>query len=163
MNKTTEEYFRDWHNNAVGYGYGSGEPHTIPVLKKFLELCNGGSYNHQYDYAILEKELTPTVTWLLISILCAHEVDILEYGTSSRFAWLTKKGERLKEFVKSKTDDELIEIVCSSTENSTNCYPNACNCGDEGYVKDKTCQNPFWIDDYAQSVTVALCSPKSAD
>lgn len=142
IEKTIEENFRDWHGNIFSFGYGSGEPHTIPTLKKFLELCNRGAYNHQYDFSILEKELTPPVAWLLINILCKPDVDILEYGTSPRFAWLTKKGERLKEFVSSRTNEELLDIACRYDENYHSCYPDVCNC--DGYVEGKICYNPFW-------------------
>lgn len=142
--KTLTEYFRDWEGDAFGYGYGTGEPHILPLLKKFLELCNRGSYNHQYDYEILERELTPAVAWLLINILC-HK-DMLEYGTSPRFAWLTQKGKRLKEFVSQKSNEELIDIVCGHKEDYCHCYPTACNCGEHGYEEGLICQNPFWLD-----------------
>jgi len=50
MTKTIEEYFRDWEGNAFGYGYGSGEEHTILALKKFLELCIEPPLGTSYDY-----------------------------------------------------------------------------------------------------------------
>jgi hypothetical protein len=140
MAKTLEENFRDWEGNTFGFGYGSGEPHTIPALRRFLELCNQGPYGHSYDYQKLETELTPTVAWLLINILC--KADILEYGTSPRGAWLTKKGERLKEYVISHTDDELVETATNYNEDYSPCYPNVCNCGE--YEKGRVCVNPFW-------------------
>lgn len=141
--KTAIEYFKDWEADAFGYGYGSGEPYIIPLLKRFLELCNEGDRSNQYDYAILEKELTPAVTWLLINILC-HK-DIIEYGTSPRFAWLTEKGLRLKVFVGRYSDGKLIDIVCGHTEDYSHCSPNACNCGEQGYEEGRICQNPFWL------------------
>lgn len=142
VQKTQGEYFRDWEGNSFGYGYGSGEPHTIPALRRFMELCDEPPYGHSYSYERLEAELTPAVAWLLISALC--KADIIEYGTSPRFAWLTKKGERLKRFMLSHTDDELVEIACSHDESYTHCYPDACNCGPGGYEKNRVCPNPFW-------------------
>jgi hypothetical protein len=68
------------------------------------------------------------VAWLLINHLC--QLDIIEYGTSSRFGWLTAEGESLKAFVASKTADELAEIACNHDDV---CYPDACNCGPNGY------------------------------
>jgi hypothetical protein len=147
MTKTLEENFRDWEANVFGFGYGSGETHTIPALKVFLELCNEGSYGHSYDHRKLEVALTPTVAWLLINILCKHSVDILEYGTSPRYAWLTKRGEALKEFVSHYTAEQLIDIACDHDQDYVHCYPDACNCGSNGYEEEKECPNPFWQPD----------------
>ncbi len=144
MMRTTESYFRDWENNTFGFGYGSGEPHTIPAIKKFMSLCSEGSAAHQYDFRELEKELTPIVAWLLINTLC--HVDMIEYGTSPRFGWLTKKGERLKEFVSKHTANELIDIACDHDENYHGCSPDYCNCGENGYEKGRVCLNPFWTE-----------------
>lgn len=141
--KTLEEHFRDWESNFIGYGYGSGEPYTIPALRTFLALCNEGAYGHSYDFEKLESALGGATAWLLISILA--KADILEYGTSPRFAWLTEKGERLKEFVLSRSDDELLSIVCDH-DDYIPCYPDSCNCGPKGYEKGRVCQNPFWLD-----------------
>lgn len=146
MSKTIEEHFRDWHDSVFGYGYGTGEPYTISATKKFLELCNEGGLGHSYDYTKLEAALTAPVAWLMINIFCKPDIDIIEYGTSPRFAWLTKKGERLKEFISKYTEDALLEIVRGDDKHYSHCYPNACNCGENGYEKGKVCQNPFWID-----------------
>jgi len=85
--KTEAEYFRDWESHVFGYGYGTGEAYVIPVLKTFLEHCNEGYYKHSYQYDVLEKAVTAPVAWLLINTLC--HADIIEYGTSPRYAWLT--------------------------------------------------------------------------
>lgn len=142
VTKTTEEHFRDWEDWAVGFGYGSGEPHTIPAIRDFLGLCNEGAYGHSYDYEKLEAALTPAVAWLLISILA--KADILEYGTSPRFAWLTVKGERLKKFMLSRTAEELVDIACDHGEDYNSCSPDSCNCGPNGYEEGRICDNPFW-------------------
>lgn len=141
--KTQADYFRDWKSHFIGYGYGSGELYTIPALRTFLELCNEGPRGTSYDYAKLEAALGGATAWFLISSILA-KADIIEYGTSPRFAWLTRKGERLKAFVRPRTNDELLEIVCGHDESYAHCYPTACNCGPNGYEKSRVCNNPFW-------------------
>lgn len=147
--KPIEHQFRDWEGVTFGYGYGTGEEHTIPVLKRFLELCNithGNDSIAAYDYKILERELTPVVAWVLISILC--RANMIEYGTSPRFGWLTVTGRRLKDFVSKYTADELYDFACDCDESYSHCYPNACNCSERGYEKGRVCQNQFWLDNY---------------
>jgi len=145
--KSTEHQFRDWEGHVFGYGYGSGEEHTLAVLKRFLELCNEGDHGHSYSYERLEGDLTPAVAWLLINTLC--HADIIEYGTSPRYAWLTKKGERLKDFVSKHTVDQLYEISANHDEDDVICYPDACNCGKSGYEEGRVCPNQFWQENYA--------------
>ena len=138
-NKPIDHSFRDWEGSTFGFGYGTGEEHTIPALKQFLELCKD---KEAYDYVELETALTPAVAWLLINVLC--KADIIEYGTSPRYGWLTDKGKRLKGFVGKHTADELYEIAAGHDENYISCYPDACNCGESGYVPGRKCPNPFW-------------------
>jgi len=97
-----------------------------------------------YNPQKLEESLTPTVAWLLINTLCKHNVDVLEYGSSPRYAWLTDKGVRLRDFVAKHTSEELINIATDHDENYVHCYPDACNCGENGFDKDRVCENPFW-------------------
>lgn len=141
--KTLEDYFIDWEGHVFGYGYGTGEQYTIPALKLFFECLENGRGTNSYNFEVLERVLGQTTAWLLINILC--HADIIEYGTSPRFGWLTNKGERLKKFLFGKSKDNLYDLVMSTDENYIHCYPDACNCG-EGYVKGKICQNPFWLD-----------------
>lgn len=138
MNKTMPEYFRDWEAHTFGFGYGTGEPLIVPALAVFLSAC---PEKGAYDYAILEERLGGTVAWLLINALCRN--DTLEYGVSPRYAWLQPHGVALKKYVESKTTDELVESTCA-TERDTTCYPDACNCGPNGYEKGRVCDNPFW-------------------
>lgn len=139
--KTRDEYFRDWFADAFGYGYGTGERPILTALQQFLELCpDGGSYG----YEDLEAALTPVVAWLLINRLCG--ADILEYGVSPRFAWLTGKGKRLKAYVVGRSVDELYETAACYTEDYNICDSGACNCGPRGYVAGRVCDNPFWKD-----------------
>lgn len=140
-NKSIEDSFKDWESSAFGFGYGSGEPYVIPALRTFLEHCTGLG-GTAYDYAEMERLLGPVATWLLISALC--RADILEYGTSPRFGWLTPHGKRLQDFMLSKSADGLVEIACAEREGYDVCYPDVCNHGPDGYVAGRVCSNPFW-------------------
>jgi hypothetical protein len=140
--KTIEDYFRDWESYVFGYGYGSGEHHTIPPLRRFLELCDRGEGGGGYDFKVLEAELGPATVWFLINILC--HADVIEYGTSPRYGWLTRKGETLKDFVLTFSAGELIAFVTDGKYDNW-CYPNSCNCGPKGYEEGRVCQNPFWL------------------
>ncbi|MGM4997860.1 hypothetical protein AB8A05_04280 [Tardiphaga sp. 538_B7_N1_4] len=144
MTKTIDESFIDWESSAFGFGYGTGEEHVLGALKAFFAAFGDHENPNAYDYEKLETAVTPTVAWLLINRLCKHDVDIIEYGTSPRFGWLTENGIALKAFVDSKSVGDLETLVCSTTEDSTICYPDACNCGPNGYQEGVVCQNPFW-------------------
>lgn len=133
--KTNNDYFTDWESHVFGYGYGTGELPILTLLADFLH-----AHDRDYSYRQLEALYTPVVAWLLINTLC--HADIIEYGTSPRFGWLTKKGERLREYVISKTIDELEELTCRD-QNYIACHPDRCNC--DGPLADCTTQNPFWI------------------
>lgn len=140
--KSLNENFIDWESSTFGFGYGSGEPHIVPALRRFMELCpeDGG-----YDCRVLEAELGAVVAWLLINALCRFPVDILEYGTSPRFAWLTNEGKALRAFMLSKAVDELVELAASrGGPDHNHCYPDVCNCGPNGYDPARRCPNPFW-------------------
>lgn len=140
--KSIEDSFRDWESDVFGFGYGSGEEPVLTALKGFIACLYDSKDARSYDYAKLETVLTPAVTWLLINALC--HADIIEYGTSPRFGWLTRKGERLRDFIGSHTIDELVEICCNHDENYSSCSPDSCNCGEHGYVEGRKCPNPFW-------------------
>lgn len=144
MTEKIDKYFRDWVSEVFPYGYGSGEPCIVPAVRRFFELCTHNGTD-SYDYRVLEEALTPTTTWLLIGALCG--ANIVEYGTSPRFAWLTPKGKKLKEYMLSKTDDELVEIACEWDEALPGCSKEYCNCG-ETSVMGAVCPNPFWAKDY---------------
>lgn len=131
--KTIEDHFTDWEADAFGYGYGTGEEYIIPALHWFFSnLADDRSYDHRN----LEARFGPLAAWLLINTLCRE--DILEYGTSPRFGWLTVKGERLRDFVKSKTADELVALTARGQDYCP-CLPEHCNC-----ETDTPCVNPFW-------------------
>lgn len=136
MAKTLEEHFRDWHSNALGYGYGTGEHHTMPALKAFLANCRvtGG-----YDILEQERALTPTVAWLLINVLCG--LNVIEYGVSPRSGWLTREGRALKSFVDARDAGALVELT-DPEPGYVECLPDWCNCA--GYTRAYGCRNPFW-------------------
>lgn len=150
VNRTLEDHFRDWESHVFGFGYGTGEAHVIPALRKFLGLCRprpsvltGSVGNPCYDYQVLEENMDPALAWVLINVLA--DADVIEYGTSPRYGWLSKQGVALRDFILSRTDDVLYEILTGDHE-PVNCTPEFCNCGPRGYSKVKLCHNPFWVE-----------------
>lgn len=141
MTKTIEQSFADWESSVFGFGYGTGEHHVIPALKKFFAAIGEEDSSRRYDYRKLEEAVTPTVAWLLINVLCRYKVDMFEYGTSPRFGWLTEQGENMQAFLASKTEEELLNI----DSDDSGCCPDICNCGPDGYQEGIHCHNPFWI------------------
>lgn len=143
--RTLESYFIDWEGETFGYGYGSGEPHIIPALRTFFELCPPlDAKQRAYDYFALESALTPTVAWLLINIL--GRAKVIEYGSSPRHAWLTDRGYHLRAFVLSKTADELVTLATEYDLVAKFCCSEThCNCSSPmGYVEGAICPNPFF-------------------
>jgi hypothetical protein len=145
--KTLDDFFADWESHVFGFGYGTGEPHTLAALRQFLEIVPPDGVNRRgYDHEVLERALTPTVAWLLINIL--GHADIIEYGTSPRYGWLTPKGYALRSFMLSKSVDEL-DAITARDENYAHCMPDVCNCGPRGYQDGVVCPNPFFHDEFA--------------
>lgn len=140
MTKTVDDYFADWENHVFGYGYGTGNFHILKVLRTFLMTCPA---HGNYDYEALENACGEAVAWLLLNTLC--HARCIEYGTSARYGWLTPVGQRLRVYVVAHTVDQMCENSMRD-ENYTRCYPNACNCGPNGYQKGLVCQNPFWLE-----------------
>lgn len=127
----TDKHFIDWESNTFGYGYGTGEIHTILVLKKFfINLPKDG----QYNYEKMEEALGAEQFWLLLNILC--HADIIDYGTSPRYGWLSDKGQILREYVDSKSATDLYELT-SVDQEYVHCYPDHCNC-------ETKCKNPLF-------------------
>jgi hypothetical protein len=138
--KTIDDHFADWEANKFGYGYGTGELHLIPALKSFFgafgtDVCPNTSYNSE----TLESAVGSTVAWLLINQMC--HIDLIKYGTSPRFGWLTGKGARLKAYLDTKSVEELLDIIERDQE-YVHCYPSYCNC----VTAFRPCSNPFWHD-----------------
>lgn len=128
--KQLDDYFADWESVSIGYGYGTGEEYTIRGLKDFM---NAIPLEGAYNYQVLEGAVGALSAWLFISILC--HADVIEYGTSPRFGWLTEPGRALQAYLATKSATELQEIVSRYDEH---CFPDHCNCEDE------ECHNPFW-------------------
>lgn len=145
MTKTIEQSFIDWESNTFGFGYGTGEEPILTALKGFMDTIPADlALPNGYDYHKIEAAIGSASTWFLINILANHKVDMIDYGSSPRFAWLTYKGMRLKAFIDSKTVQELVDLCTEFDPEYINCYPDACNCGPNGYQKDRKCNNPFW-------------------
>ena len=145
--KSEDEHFRCWFGDLMGNGYGSGEEHIVPVLKQFMD--NLEEYNDgkglRYDYEHMEKALGPAQFWLMLELLCHGRH--LSWGTSSRFGWMEfGHGVNLARYVRSHTVEQMLETIFDGNELSDWCYPNACNCGERGYVEGRKCPNPFWPD-----------------
>jgi len=135
----TDKHFREWEQDAFGYGYGTGEAHILPALHAFLLHLEDG---HAYTAHAMEDGLGGPVAWLLINILC--RTHILDYGTSPRYGFLTPQGVRLRVYVLSKTPEELYEIVTQEMDPAHPlCSRTYCNC-DDG-TDDVGCQhNPLF-------------------
>lgn len=140
--KSIEHNFADWESATFGLGYGTGESHVLRALKAFFDAFGVDDRPMSYDFEKLEEAVTAPVAWLLINRLC--QVDIIEYGTSPRYAWLTPEGEALRVFIDSKTVGELVDICCDRSEDNPGCGPDTCNCGPNGYEEGRVCYNPFW-------------------
>lgn len=138
IEKTLADHFRDWEGDAFGFGYGTGEPVIIPAIKTFFAAFGRDDSPRGYDYRVLEEAVGAPVAWLLINRFC--RLNILEYGVSPRFGWLTTRGERLRDYFASKGVDDLLEDL-QAPEYYNECYPDHCNC--DGPAK---CVNPFWTD-----------------
>lgn len=128
----TDKNFIDWESHVFGFGYGTGEPYIIEAFKMFFKNLEDGRI---YNYERLEKKLGGTSTWFLINTL--GQSDLIDYGTSSRFGWLTEKGEALKEYFDTHNKDELYEILMSRTEDYILCSPDCHQC-------DTPCNNPLF-------------------
>ena len=118
MRKTIDQYFYYWESHVFGYSHGTGEKYIIPELQKFMSII---PEVESYDYKEIEKNMSPLITWLFINILC--HANIFEYGTSTRYAWLTECGKVLKNYLLNKTYPEDFPIF---DEDYTFCYPDAC-------------------------------------
>ena len=140
MSKELEQAFIDWEGYVFGFGYGTGEGHIIPALITFLT-----SFEERYDHKELKEKLGASTAWLLINTLC--HADIIEYGTSPRFGWLTPQGILLREFVLKHDADYLIGLVC---EGDAECSKDYCNCGDD--ITSGCKNNPFFFHKYVMSV-----------
>ena len=138
--KSIEQHFADWESQTFGYGYGTGEKPVLEALRTFLSACSEGSNVRAYDYKKVEDLLGRSTTWLLINVLA--RADIIEYGSSPRFGWLTKEGEALAAFVGAHTVEDLVGYT-ETPESYSGCFRDLCQCEAKGRP-GVACGNPFW-------------------
>lgn len=134
--------FKDWESRVFGAGYGTGE---LPILKAVKVFFDNLEDNRNYQYETLEEKLGDTVTWLLINAF--DKGNMIEWGTSARFGWLTSCGEFVKKFIKGKTPEELYEIVMADDDG-------ICMCDGEmkGNGHEDCGKNPMVNEKYANSL-----------
>ena len=107
----TIKEFAEWEDSTFGYGYGTGEAAIIDGIRHFFTLLEDG---RKYNFEVLEKEIGAFAAWLLINAFCKS--NIVEYGTSPRFGWLTGKGEGMRDLFK-----ELGAALYKSLRNENEC------------------------------------------
>jgi len=139
--KDEKEWFREWECRAFGAGYGSGELPILTATKRFFELMEDG---RSYDSQVLEKELGATVTWLLINAF--DKANMIEWGTSARYGWLTSCGEYLRDFITKHSAEELYEIVMADSDSTCLC---------DGEMHPDCGKNPFVNEKYADKLKYA--------
>ena len=111
-----ELQFTDWETRVFGAGYGSGELPILKAVKVFFDLLEG---KRNYSHEVLEEKLGGTITWLLINAF--DKGNVIEWGTSARFGWLTSSGEYVRDFIKDKTAEKLYEIVMADNDGLCMC------------------------------------------
>jgi len=78
-------------------------------------------------------------TWFLLNVL--YQKDLVEYGTSPRYGWLTGNGKKMMEFLRDYNADRLHELVNVDSDHVF-CYTDYCNHTD---LAGEGCKaNPFW-------------------
>jgi hypothetical protein len=130
--KITDKHFRDWEADTFGFGYGTGEMPILQCLQKFFSMLEDG---RMYNYENMQKEFGELSTWLLINYLC--HADILEYGTSPRYGWITEKGEMIRDYLAGADIVKVYNMLMDDTEDSIRCLRSHCNC-------DVPCENPLF-------------------
>ena len=88
MNK---EELKEMLGDSFVLFYGDIEPHLDTYLPNFFSVdIKDVGFNDNH-------ELNDALFWFVVSWL--ESVDCIDYGTSPRGAWLTDKGEALKQWV----------------------------------------------------------------
>lgn len=109
-------HFKSWEQEVFGFGYGTGEAHTLEVLRTFLAMCEPKDHGvYSYDYRVMEEGLGAASFWLMLNVLC--HADIIEYGTSPRFGWLTPQGVELRKYVLAHDVGHLYDICMDDNTN----------------------------------------------
>jgi len=123
----TDKNFADWHAHVFGYGYGSGEEYWLPALHELLTRVvktREASGVAAYGFREVEAQFGSLAGWLLINALCGS--DIFEYGTSPRYGWLTSKGSLLADYMRSRTVEQIADIV-DNFPSDNHCLRGYCN------------------------------------
>ena len=103
-----EKGFIEIDDAVFGFGYGDeGDGAVWGAVKEYLShkesdcniICTG----------LAGEKIGGVVVWLIVNAFIHH--DLLDYGTSPRVPWLTEKGIALKEFIETKTVEELCAII----------------------------------------------------
>ena len=137
-----ENQFSQWENRTFGAGYGTGELPILKAVKVFFDSLE----DREYDYKILEKKLGDTVTWLLINAF--EKQNMIEWGTSARYGWITACGEYVKDYIKDKTPEQLYEILMAEhNEPICECNGEMKESGHQGCGK-----NPMVNEEYANKL-----------
>jgi len=154
--KTLDNYFYDWFGEVFGYLYGTGEQYVVPALKEFL------SYYKREAFAPLGIDelvtnlsqpplttLTPATIWMLVNTLNAY--DILDYGISPRYGWLTDEGFELRKYLDDHSVRHILDVLFQEHESTKNVMMScnvgttiySCSCEDRDVDKGIRCINPF--------------------
>ena len=134
--------FKQWEGRVFGAGYGTGELPILKVVKLFFDTLKD---DRNYDFNFLEEEVGEQTTWLLINLL--SKGNVIEWGTSSRYGWLTSCGEYVRDFIKDKTPEELYKIVTEDNHSICECDGEIRGTGHEDCGK-----NPMVNEDYANKL-----------
>jgi len=99
------EHIKEWKNKLQDTNclfYGELEFYLDTYIKKFFSVdVKDVGFNEEHPMNNLEF-------WFVVSMLV--HMDMLEYGTSPRGAWLTEEGEKFKEFCL-KEDNPITKIL----------------------------------------------------
>lgn len=144
-----ELQFIEWETRVFGAGYGTGEFPILSAVKTFFKCLED---NRSYNYKTLEKKLGDTVTWLLINAF--DKGNMIEWGTSARYGWLTSCGEYVRDFIKDKTPEELYKIAMSENDGICLCDGEIKSEGHEDCGK-----NPMVNEKYADKLRYELRFP----
>jgi len=104
MNKDDLEFLGGILDDSSWLFYGDLDEHFTTFVKKV--------FTHKFsEYGFEEVKMEPDFAvayWLFLSELV--RLDLAEYGTSSRGAWLTERGERFKSLI-IENNDALSEAL----------------------------------------------------
>jgi len=94
----------------------------------------------------MEEKLGDIVAWLIINAFASS--NVIDYGTSARYGWLTSCGEFVRDFIKDKTAEELYDILMEDGHENP-----ICEC--DGEIKehgDDCSMNPMVHEQYANKL-----------